>query len=48
MTVRPLTRSATPEHLAGLMPLGALSQQRLRELAEVASVEYAPPAEVLL
>lgn len=32
---------ATPEQLAGLVPLGALSAQRLSELAEVAVLEHA-------
>ena len=41
LQARPPAQRATPEQLAILAPLGALSAERLRELAEVATVEYA-------
>lgn len=39
-TAPPDARRATPEQLSVLDPLGALSPRRLRELAEVGTVEY--------
>ena len=38
---RPPARRATPEQLLGLAPLGAMSAERLRELAEIAVFERA-------
>ena len=38
---RPPVQRASPEQLALLAPLGSLSAERLRELAEVATLEYA-------
>ncbi len=37
----PPVQRATPEQLAVLAPLGALSAERLRELADVAALEHA-------
>jgi rhodanese-related sulfurtransferase len=39
--VRPPAQRATPEQLSGLAPLGAMSAERLRELAEVTVLERA-------
>jgi CRP-like cAMP-binding protein len=41
LQARPLAQRATPEQLAVLAPLGALPAERLRELAEVATLERA-------
>lgn len=41
-SARPAALRATPEQLSVLDPLGTLSPGRLRELAEVAAIEYAP------
>jgi CRP-like cAMP-binding protein len=41
LEARPPAQRATPEQLAVLAPLGALSAERLRELAEVATLEHA-------
>ena len=39
---RPPAQRASPEQLALLAPLGSLSAERLRELAEIATLEHVP------